>query len=159
MAFYKLSMRLKQMKTEYHYTECGLDNIILCNREIVQDDHGEQVVLIPNINGLHEFIALSIIDSENRMSGKELRFLRTLMGLTQDELAQIVQRKRLTINRWESGKTRINGAVETLLRQLVAEHFEVKKSVRETSIKRREKTRTEPIRIDCSDPKHYRLVA
>jgi len=144
---------------DYHYTECGLDNIILCNREIVQDDYGEQVVIIPNINGLHEFISLSIINSENRMSGKEIRFLRTELGLTQDELAQIVQRTRLTINRWESGKAPINGAVETLFRQLVAEHFGVKKSVWESCIRRQEKTKTEIMRIDCSDPKHYRLVA
>jgi len=144
---------------EYHYTECGLDNIILCNREIVQDDHGEQVIIIPNINGLHKFIALSIIDSENRMSGKELRFLRTHMGLTQDELAQIVQRTRLTINRWESDQVRIDGAIETLFRQLVAEHCGVKKSVRESCIRRREKTKPEIMRIDCSDPQHYRLVA
>lgn len=137
------------MKTDYHYTECGLDDIILRNLEIVQDDHGEEVVLIPNINSLHKAIALSIIDSENRINGKELRFLRTEMGRTQDELAQIVQRTRLTINRWESDKVRMDGAAETILRQLVAEHFGVKKSIQEISTKRREKTRTEPIRIDC----------
>ncbi|KAI94998.1 transcriptional regulator [Rhodomicrobium udaipurense JA643] len=59
----------------YRYTECGLDNVIIQGVEFVTDDNGEEVVSIPNVNGLHKAIAEGILLRQAGMSGKELRFI------------------------------------------------------------------------------------
>lgn len=105
----------------YHYVECGLDNVIIEGVEITQDANGEEVVCIPAIGKLHKVIAEGILRHEGAMSGKELRFLRTEMGMTQAELGQLLHRDAQTIARWEKGETPIDGAADTLIRQLAAE--------------------------------------
>jgi transcriptional regulator with XRE-family HTH domain len=50
------------------------------------------------------------------MTGKELRFLRTEMGMTQAELAKIVHREPLTISRWERSEDEIDSNAEVLVR-------------------------------------------
>ena len=57
------------------------------------DDAGEQVVTIRNVAGLHKAIATAIVMKRANMTGKELRFLRTEMGMTQAELADVVHRE------------------------------------------------------------------
>lgn len=106
---------------KYHYTECGLDNVYIEGIQVFQDDDGDDVVQIPFINALHNSIALGIISHEKSMSGNELRFLRTEMGLTQSELAVLIHVDRQTIGRWERGETVLDGSPETVIRQLAVE--------------------------------------
>ena len=57
----------------YHYTESGLPNVWiegLC----IQDDAGEETILIPNINDLHKLIAYQIVVSDGALTGPELRY-------------------------------------------------------------------------------------
>jgi transcriptional regulator with XRE-family HTH domain len=61
-------------------------------------------------------IALGIVRRKTSISGKELRFLRTEMGMTQAALAQVVHREPLTISRWERGEDAIDSNAETLIR-------------------------------------------
>ncbi|HYW33587.1 MAG TPA: transcriptional regulator, partial [Candidatus Bathyarchaeia archaeon] len=65
----------------YQYTECGLDNVELHNVDPVVDDAGDEVYEIPNLLGLHKVIAHCIVTSKTGLTPKELRFLRTEMGL------------------------------------------------------------------------------
>ena len=99
----------------YHYTECGLPNVWI-QGAITIDDDGEEIVRIPNPHGLHSLIARKLIESEGRLTGAELRFLRSEMGLTRTQLGVLLHRERLTVSRWESGRTRIDGATEALVR-------------------------------------------
>jgi transcriptional regulator with XRE-family HTH domain len=73
-------------------------------------------VTIPNVNGLHKAIAQGITHRHSAMIGRELRFLRTEMGMTQAELALIVHREPLAISRWERGEVEIDSNAETLIR-------------------------------------------
>lgn len=144
---------------EYHYTECGLDDVILCNLDVVQADDGEEVIIIPYINLLHKKLASIIITADGAMSGKELRFLRTHLRLTQDEMAHTLHKGRLTIGRWERGESVIDNATEIVVRGLVAEHLVEKISLFEVSEKCVQKTHKPQIKIDGSDPKNYSLIA
>ena len=97
---------------QYRYTECGLDNVFIKGIEPTIDDHGEEVHWIPNVNGLHKIIAYGIVEGGTGMSGQELRFLRTEMGLTQAELAKHVHCDAQTVARWEKGQTPIQATAE-----------------------------------------------
>jgi transcriptional regulator with XRE-family HTH domain len=101
---------------EYKYTESGLDNVIIAGVSFAKDDAGESVVRVPNINGLHKAIATAIVTRHSMMNGREMRFLRAEMGMTQAELADMIHREPLTISRWERGENDIEANAETLFR-------------------------------------------
>ena len=67
-----------------------------------------------NVVGLHKAIAAGIIKHASSISPKELRFLRTEIGMTQAELAMIVKKDHQTVGRWERGETIIDQNAEAL---------------------------------------------
>src|SRR5687768_15142871 len=105
----------------FHYTECGLDNVIIAGEDLVHQVGDETTYTLRNIDGLHRAIASSIIASEGGMNGKELRFLRTEMGLTQAQLAERLRKDGQTIGRWERGEIDIDQTAEIVIRALAAE--------------------------------------
>lgn len=151
----------------YHYTECGLPNIYiegLCT----EDDAEEKTILLPNINDLHRLIAREIIISDGTLTGPELRYLRTEMGMTQTELGELVHRERLTISRWEREECVVDGAAEALIRICaliklklkVADPEEKEIDLEDISAKcTLPTTHKGSIHIDGTDPKNYQLVA
>ena len=147
----------------YHYTECGLDNIIIEADLIAIDDKGEKIVTIPAIGQLHNIIAQGLVAQENALSGKEIRFLRTEMGMTQAELAQLLHRDTQTVGRWERGEVALDATQDIFIRQLAAEKLQlfIEKSVERQSRKVTPKAYREPIHIQLTKNKKapYKLVA
>ncbi len=121
----------------YHYVECGLDNVIVEGVEITCDADGEEVVCIPAIGALHKAISEGILRREGAMSGKELRFLRTEMGMTQAELGQLLHRDAQTIARWEKEEIPIDGNADTVVRRLAAEKLDIDLDVTTEELARR----------------------
>lgn len=147
-------------RRDYRYTESGLDNVILKNLTIRTDDHGQEVVMIPNINLLHKALTKAIINKPSGIIPKELRFIRTELGFTQSRLAQVVGKDTQTIGRWERGETPIEPSAQTIIRLLASEHIGEKAlGVEEISKWSVTNSSQEPFVIDASDPKQYRLVA
>jgi DNA-binding transcriptional regulator YiaG len=146
---------------KYRYTECGLDNVIIDGVEFNLDDRGEQVVSIVNINDLHRAIAQSIVAQKSSMSGKELRFLRTEMGLTQAEVAELVHREPLAVSRWERGETPIDSNAEALIRLIAIETLDLPEqgSVKDVLSWCVVSAGRGPIEIDGSDPSNYHPIA
>lgn len=145
----------------YHYVECGLDNVIIDGVEFLVDDRGEKVVTITNINDLHRAIACSIVSQKSSMSGKELRFLRTEMGLTQAQIADLIHREPLTISRWERSEVPIDSNAEALIRLHAIEMLELPEeaSVKELLSWCVESPGKKPIEIDGRDPTNYHPIA
>lgn len=112
--------------TSYHYVECGLDNVFIEGLQPFKDDHGEEVIVVPFISDLHREIALGIVLQEGSLSGSELRFLRSEMGMTQPELARIVHRDKQSIGRWERNEAAIEPNAEIVIRGLAVERLELK---------------------------------
>jgi transcriptional regulator with XRE-family HTH domain len=141
----------------YHYTECGLDNVLIHGIVPVIDDDGDEVVTIRNINGLHRAIALTIIGRNGLMTGKELRFLRTEMGMTQAALAKFVHKEPLSVGRWERGENSIDPNAETLVRLLAKETLalQLNTSMQELTGYSVEASTLPPIEIDGNDPDNY----
>jgi transcriptional regulator with XRE-family HTH domain len=149
------------MEKEYRYTECGLDNVVLVGLEECTDDLGENCVTIPRINKLHEAIAMSVLTRRGGMTGAELKFLRTLMGMTQAELGKIVDRDAQTIGRWERGEFENDPNAETIIRLVAAERLRLKldASIAEVTGWCFQTADAPAIRIDASDPDNYRPLA
>lgn len=147
--------------SEYRYTECGLDNVIIAGVSFVSDDAGDAVVKIPNVNGLHRAIATGIVTRKTMMNGREMRFLRSEMGMTQAELAAMIHREPLTISRWERGETEIDANAETLIRLHAIERLklDVNDHVSEISGWSIPSAVQHPIMIDGSDPNNYQVAA
>lgn len=114
------------MAYDHHYTECGLMNVYISGIEKMVDDDGDEVIVIPAVNDLHHIIAEGIVSHGKGISGAELRFLRSEMGLTQAELAILVHKDKQTIGRWERSETDIDGVAEALIRKLAIEKLLLK---------------------------------
>ena len=150
---------MMRMKT-YRYTECGLDNVFLEGVDVLQDDQGDEVYCIENILELHKMIAHAIISRHGGLSGPELRFLRTEMGLTQEELAKRLSCTRVTISRWERDEETMNLNAEVIVKLLAAEKMGIDRdmSSEDMALNSDWSTQGTTIRIDGSDPSHYRPI-
>lgn len=145
----------------FRYDACGLDNVEIAGLEFVIDDDGDECIRIPRINELHKLLVRMIVSREKGMSGKELRFLRTEMGMTQAELAKIVKRDVQSIGRWERGENPIEPNAELIIRLLVAEKLELhlNEDVATMSAWCVTPAGTQPLIVDASDPDEYKPLA
>jgi len=143
---------------DYRYDESGLDNVILKGLRVVIDDDGEEVVTIPNINLLHRVLASLVASKETGLQPKELRFLRTELGLTQAELADRVGKDAQTIGRWERGETPIEKSAEMVIRARALEYGDAGCALPMDELARRSIRAAvqPPFVIDASDPTDYR---
>ncbi len=101
----------------YHYTLCGLDNVFLENGYVVEDTEDGPCLSVEDMDGLHRVIATDIAAKRGRLSGKELRFLRSMLRLSQQKLGDHTGNQRGTVTRWENGDA-IPLSVEMLVRGL-----------------------------------------
>jgi DNA-binding transcriptional regulator YiaG len=145
----------------YRYTDSGLDNVIIEGVNFLADDSGEECLMIPNINGLHKTIAHGIVVRRAGMSGRELRFIRTEMGMTQAELANMLHREALAVSRWERGECPIDANAEAVVRLYAIQTLKLPDNpdVKEIAGWCIPSAETPPIVIDGSDPSNYKLAA
>lgn len=149
------------MQTDYRYTECGLQNVVIHGMQVLIDEDGEETYCIRNVGGLHKVIAHCIITRSHSIKPEELRFLRTEMGLSRAELAELVKKDQQTIGRWERGETEIDQNAEYLIRSVAAERLNIDTSMTLEDLARRcvPSAGFEIIEIDGSNPDHYRPLA
>lgn len=149
------------MGKEYRYTESGLDNVVLVDLPECVDDAGEVCVTIPRINLLHKAIAAGIVTRNGAMDGPELKFLRTMLGMTQAELAKIVNRDAQSVGRWERGEVESDPNAEAIVRLVAAERLQLKINapIEDVTGWCIQTVGPAAIRIDASDPTNYRLLA
>lgn len=107
----------------YHYTECGLDNVFLANGFTYRDTPRGRTVTIHNIDGLHEAIGRFLAKGARPLTGKEIRFLRTELLLSQRSLGKLLAVTELTVARWEKGERPIPRSAEFVTRCMYAEHI------------------------------------
>jgi putative zinc finger/helix-turn-helix YgiT family protein len=88
-------------KGKYHYTESGLPNIWLLGVEIFYCACGEKFAFIPCMEDLHKIIAIDLLEKEDQLSGREIRFLRKHMGLRAKDFAKHIGVMNVTVSRWE----------------------------------------------------------
>jgi putative transcriptional regulator len=118
-------------KEPFHYDGCGLDDIyLLSGYEVESTPHGESL-RIKNLDGLLRAIGRSLVERKKLLSGKELRFLRVQMDLTQSVLGRFIGLTSQQVARWEKEKGTISGPADRLLRTIFKEHLDGTVQVRE----------------------------
>ncbi len=104
------------IKSKYHYTECGLDNVFLEGVNIWKCSCGEQLVSIPAMPELHSLIGLNLIKKKSLLHGQEIRFLRKNIGLTATKLSKIIGVDNATMSRWENNNQSIDKSHDRLIK-------------------------------------------
>ena len=121
---------------KYHYVECGLDYVYLANGfKRFESPRGPNVA-IRDVDALHQVIGRHICDQMKDLSGKECRFLRREMLMSQASLAQMLGVKEQTVHRWEAGKTTMPKAAESILRFLYMEQIKASSDGLRSTLKR-----------------------
>lgn len=106
------------MSKYFHYTACGLDNVWLANGYKVKATRHGEAVAVKDVDGLHQLIANTLIDKPGRLTGKEFRFLRTQLGLSQEALGTLLDFTENAISLWERKDT-VPAACDQWLRMSV----------------------------------------
>jgi putative transcriptional regulator len=112
---------------EYHYTECGLDNIYLVNGFEITKNNDDEEIFIHDIHGLHKAIGITIIFKQGLLTGNEIKFIRTTLDFSQTRLAQLLGCSYQTILLWEKNKTPIPKTADRLLRIMFDEYLNPEK--------------------------------
>jgi len=104
---------------KYHYTESGLDNIYLVNGfKITKTKSGDEEIYIHDIHGLHKAIGMILISKRGLLHGKEIKFIRSTLDLSQTALARILGCTYQTVLLWEKDKGEISKTADHLLRAI-----------------------------------------
>jgi putative transcriptional regulator len=115
----------------YHYTECGLDNIYLLNGfDFVETPRGRGAA-IKDRDGLHRAIGRMLVREKKDLTGKQFRFLRHELNMTQQLLAGLLGVDTQTVARWEKEISEIPGPAQGLIRLLYEEHTNGNKAISE----------------------------
>jgi len=103
-------------KKRYQYSESGLPNVFIDNVPSIENDRGETVYKLGNVKVINALIAFSLIVKPFGLSGQEVTFLRKFMRYTQDSLGDLVNKSRVTVNRWEKNLLALDRNAEIVLR-------------------------------------------
>ena len=104
----------------YHYTECGLENVWLSNGYRVKETAYGMAVSVEDVDGLHAVLASHLIQKRGRLTGKEFRFLRLVLRMSQDGLAKMLGVQEQSVSLWErTGK--VPKSSDMVLRMLAQE--------------------------------------
>lgn len=107
-------------RKNHRYTESGLSNVVLQDVEVRSCPHcGDEQLVLPRVTELHRAIALAVVRTNARLSGKEVRFLRKYMGLRGSDFAARMGVDPSTVSRWENGHEPIGPLADRLLRLMV----------------------------------------
>ena len=109
------------MTDSYHYRACGLENVYLLNGFSIEETRHGRTVAIADMDGLHRAIGRRLA-RKRQLTGRELRFLRHELDLSQRGLGELLSKSGQAVARWEKGHNRIDGAAEALFRLLYLEH-------------------------------------
>ena len=90
------------MSESFHYKASGLDYVYLANGFARQGTEYGSGVSIDDLDNLHGEIARHVVGSPSRLRGQEVRFLRSMLDVSQAGLARILGAQRVTVARWEA---------------------------------------------------------
>jgi len=112
---------MQDVNENYHYRECGLDNVTIVGITIRKcPECGNVMPLIPNIEGLHESLAQSLIKKNGPLTPAEIVFLRKSLGWSGSDFAKNMHCDRSQVSKWEHGTVEMSKPYDLLLREMVA---------------------------------------
>lgn len=121
------------MRTKpYHYKGCGLDSVYLHGGVTYIDTPRGKAVHIENIEGLHRAIGYWLVHEKKNLTGKEFRFLRNELNLTQQSVAALLNTDVQNVGRWEREEAeKVPGPAQVVMRLLYDEQVNGNKAITE----------------------------
>lgn len=107
----------------YHYRACGLENVYLLNGFSIEQTKYGRTVAIDDMDGLHCAIGRRLVLEKKGLTGRELRFLRREMKLSQTGLGRLLGKSGQAVARWEKGQSPVDTAAGNLFRLLYLQHI------------------------------------
>lgn len=121
----------------YHYTECGLDYVYLIGGFTISSLGGREFVKIINPEGLHKAIGKFLVTRKKALAGKEVKFLRQEMDMSQPTLAYLLGVSEQTLQKWETGRIpQVSAPADALIRLLYSDVAGKRSSSIRRSLKR-----------------------
>jgi len=106
----------------YRYTECGLDYVYLVGGYTITNSGRGEHLQIVNPEGLHKAIGKFLITRRKALSGKEVKFLRHEMDMSQPTLGRLLGVTEQTVQKWEAGRTaQVPAPADALIRLIYSE--------------------------------------
>lgn len=85
----------------YHYLESGLPNIYLANGYEWYDTPDGPAIAIHEAEALHLAIARTLVEHKPWLTGREVRFIRYYLDLSQAQLGELLGVEDQSVRRWE----------------------------------------------------------
>ena len=134
---------------KHHYTESGLQNVWLKGVEIFEcNECGENFAFIPCANDIHKYIAEILLQKEDQLSGREIRFLRKHMGLKAKDFAKQIGVMNVTVSRWEREEIIPPKTIDRLIRYFYAAEMNLLKlapKIKDIKFRKHKKDQKAPI--------------
>lgn len=112
----------KTMPNEYRYIDSGLDNVFLLNGfEIVETPYGKSVSIV-DVDGLHRCIAMQLVQKPNFLTGKEFRFLRVELDMSQRLMGKLCGVRERAVRNWECSGS-VPDPANRIIRFIYTERF------------------------------------
>jgi putative transcriptional regulator len=122
---------VNKLSRPYQYTECGLDYVYLVGGMEIRHTSEGEYVQINNPEGLHKAIGKFLVTRRKALSGKEVKFLRHEMDMSQPTLAYLLGVTEQTLQKWEAGRTsQVPAPAEALIRLLYSEYVGERSGIR-----------------------------
>jgi len=119
MICFKCKTRMKRIKTDYKYTESGLQNVILKGITAYKCSKCRGInPVISKIKEVHKAIAQQLLKKDSLLTGEEIVYLRKEMKIKAKDLAEILGVTKVTVSRWENEKEQISPVCDRLIRVL-----------------------------------------
>lgn len=96
------SQRLTNQRLDRYETDSMGLPVVLVNSAVESSFDGEEGIVVPDIKGLEAAMAVARATIADKLSGKEIRFLRKAVGLTAVRLAEFLDVVPETLSRWEN---------------------------------------------------------
>lgn len=112
------------IRVSYHVEDLlgmrvGVSN---CVEKAVCKACGEEVITIPDVNGLIAAAAVARVMVPTKLNGTEIKFLRKAIGISAKKLAEILKVRPETVSRWENDDTQQIGNSDEKLFRIIVGH-------------------------------------
>lgn len=114
----------------YHYKDSGLDNVWLIDGYTIRPTPYGEAVAVEDVEGLNRTIAGLLIKKQGPLTGKEFKFLRKALKMSQRALGEVIGAEEQTIARWEREITPVPETPDRFLRATYVEYTEGKPAIR-----------------------------
>jgi len=114
----------KSKKNVHHYLDCGLENVFLEGGfEVIDTPYG-QGITIDDLDGYIAVLLIALSKKPMPLNGKEFRFLRTELDLSQTTMGELCGRKERRLRDWEKNNENVPDPANTIIRIVYKERFD-----------------------------------